>query len=111
MKSNKATRIPLAVACQRIDKVAGYDLRARSSISNTPLILANSIGTIDYAYRGQLMAAVHNLSPDEYIVKAGTKLFQICSPTLEPIEFSIVDHLDDSDRGSNGFGSTSKVQS
>lgn len=102
----RATKIKLGVACQRTDQIAGYDLRARSSISKTPLILANSVGTIDYGYRGEIMAAVHNISPSPFVVKAGTKLFQLCLPSLVPFEFKLVDELDDTQRGQDGFGST-----
>ena len=39
-----------------------YMLVPRSSISKTPLRMANSIGIIDAGYRGEIMAAVDNIS-------------------------------------------------
>ena len=39
------------------DKNIGYYLYPRSSISKTPLILANSVGIIDSGYRGNIKAA------------------------------------------------------
>ena len=86
-----------------------YDIRPRSSISKTPLRLANSIGTIDAGYRGNLMVALDHIKhwyEEPYLVEAGTRLVQICSPTLSPISMTIVDELDNTDRGEGGFGST-----
>lgn len=83
-----------------------YDIRARSSISKTPLRLANSVGTIDAGYRGNLMLALDNIKVDDYTIKKGTRLVQIVSPFLGPINLNLVSALDETIRGSGGFGST-----
>ena len=88
--------------------VSGYYLYPRSSISKTPLIMANSVGIIDHGYRGNIMAKVFNTSSQEYTVKAGERLFQICLPTLVPFQVAFVDELDVTERGEGGFGSTGK---
>ena len=87
-------------------KPQSFWLIPRSSISKTPLRMANSIGLIDAGYRGELLAAVDNTSESEYCVKAGTRLFQIAAPSLLPIDAIIVDQLSDTTRGTGGFGST-----
>jgi len=61
-----------------------YWLVPRSSISKTPLILANSIGVIDAGYNGELMAAFHNTSDKPYEVKQFDRLVQIVSGDLTP---------------------------
>ena len=86
--------------------VAGYYLYPRSSISKTPLIMANSVGIIDHSYRGNIMAKVYNTSNKEFTVKKGERLFQLCMPTLEPFTVEFVDELDTTERGTGGFGST-----
>ena len=85
----------------------GYELWPRSSISKTPLLLANSIGLIDQGYRGEIKACVRNLSATEYTVNPGDKLFQLCMPDKKPfrVEF-VVDHESSTIRGDGGFGST-----
>ena len=83
-----------------------YYLYPRSSISKTPLRMANSVGIIDAGYRGNIIAAVDNKSSEDYIIKAGERLFQICSPNLQPLDLLVVDELSLSERGANGFGST-----
>lgn len=85
-----------------------YYLYPRSSISKTPLMMANSVGIIDAGYRGNIMAKVRNLSDEEYVIKAGDKLFQICSSDLKSIKVQIVTELSETSRGSGGFGSTNK---
>ena len=79
----------------------------RSSISGTPLRLANSIGLIDSGYRGDVKAKVDVLSNG--IVEMGSRLFQICSHDFMPWDsILIVDEVPAAhdDRGEGGFGST-----
>jgi len=84
-----------------------YYLYPRSSISKTPLRMSNSTGIIDAGYRGNIIAKVDNNSNEEYKIEKGTRLFQICAPSLEEIELEVVDELSDTSRGCGGFGSTS----
>jgi len=85
----------------------------RSSISKTPLMLANHVGIIDSGYRGNLIGAFRYLDnePDkQFIVNKYTRLLQICHSSLCPIIVMIVDEneLTNTERGDNGFGSTGK---
>ena len=84
----------------------GYFIFPRSSITNTPLILSNSVGIIDSSYRGELQARVYNTSSEPYKVSQGEKLFQLCLPSLQPFDFKLVESLNDTHRGEGGFGST-----
>lgn len=77
----------------------------RSSISKTPLRLANSIGLIDAGYRGEIIAALDNTSDQEYHIKKNDKLVQLVSFTGEPLSFELVEELDETSRGEGGFGS------
>jgi len=83
-----------------------FYLYPRSSISKTPLRMANSVGIIDAGYRGNLKVAVDNISDEGYTVSKGQRLFQICAPDLGPIDLEMVEELSASSRGSRGFGST-----
>ena len=67
---NSTTPIHLQIACENLDNKAYY-LFPRSSISKTPLRLANSIGLIDGGYRGELVGMVDNIYPEDYAVKKG----------------------------------------
>jgi dUTP pyrophosphatase len=95
-------------------KNVSYYLYPRSSISKTPLRLANSVGIIDAGYRGNIKAALQ-FFPDgsdntTFVLKKGTRLMQLCTSTLEPFNsFQLVDTLSDTTRGTGGFGSTGCV--
>ena len=100
-----------------------YYLYPRSSISKTPLRLANSVGIIDAGYRGNIKAAVTYVPTYQdlqrivetgsldcyppYKVEKGTRLFQICSNDLKPFNTVVfTDELTETSRGEGGFGST-----
>lgn len=67
-----------------------------------------STGTVDYSYRGSIRVKLSNLGTEDYHVKRGDKISQlvilpILTPTLE-----VVDDLEETERGTNGFGSTGR---
>jgi dUTP pyrophosphatase len=84
----------------------GYYLYPRSSIIKTPLRLANSVGIIDPTYRGEIIAAVDNLSDSDFVLQRNTSLFQLCMPDLRAFPVVFTDSLDSTARGDGGFGST-----
>ena len=90
----------------------GYYLMPRSSISKTPLMQANHVGLIDMGYRGEIMAAVRNVSNEPYKIQTYTRLFQLCHPETIPIWVEIVKNeseLSTTRRGDGGFGSTGLI--
>ncbi len=107
--------LTFGVKCEAYERVSGelvpisYFLLPRSSISNTPLMMCNSVGLIDSGYRGMIMAKVRNMGNEEYTVKEGTRLFQLAPMSGHGWEsVLIVDKLCESERGEGGFGSTGK---
>jgi dUTP pyrophosphatase len=88
----------------------GYFMFPRSSLSKTPLMLANHTGIIDAGYRGSLIGAFRNLLGEEYVVEEHTRLLQVCHPSLCPIYvvLSDEDELSSTARAEGGFGSTGK---
>lgn len=86
----------------------GYYVYPRSSLSDTPLRLANSVGIIDAGYRGNI-AFRFDVVHDSVLTANPGRYMQICAPQLCPIYVSIVDseeQLGHTWRGSGGFGST-----
>ena len=90
----------------------------RSSMSKTPLRLANNQGIIDAGYRGPLIGMFdciysnrqqNNQDADCYM-DPYSRILQICAPALVPIYVEIVNNLDElgpsTSRGEGGFGST-----
>jgi len=116
-RSNTVNKINMAIVCSAEmilpnDRKynTGYYLYPRSSLSKTPLRLANSVGIIDAGYRGNIIGAFDAFT--DYIVNPGDRLLQICAPGLIPIYVEIVDEIDElkmnTERGIGGFGSTGK---
>lgn len=120
LECNTVTKIGLGISAQFIPAPTSnlngsYLLYPRSSIVNTPLMLANSIGLIDQGYRGEIIAAFRcyvdrnvesTITDLKYTVNFGQRLVQIVSPDLCPIQIQVVDSLTDTSRGEGGFGST-----
>ena len=65
-------------------------------------------GTIDSGYTGSIKVKLFNTSPKDYVFKAGDKIAQlVIVPCLLP-DLELVDHLEETDRGDGGFGSTGR---
>lgn len=108
-RETKRLHLGLAVACYADSEhlaPAACTMIPRSSIVNTPLRMANSIGLIDAGYRGELLAVVDNCSDEPYEVKRGSRLFQLVGRSLLPFQWGAVEQLPDTERGEEGFGST-----
>ena len=87
-----------------------YWMLPRSSISKTPLRLANSVGLIDAGYRGPLIAAL-DCHADHYDLEANQKVCQLSNPLLLPWDMiHVVETIPGGPtlRGEGGFGSTDK---
>jgi dUTP pyrophosphatase len=87
---------------------SGFYLYPRSSLSKTPLRLANSVGIIDAGYRGHIMGMFD--IKRNYIVEENSRQLQICAPGLIPIIPIVVDHKEElgeiTQRGNDGVGSS-----
>ncbi len=89
----------------------GYYLYPRSSISKTPLRLANSTGIVDSGYRGNIIGMLDCTLPT-YTIEQYDRLVQICAPGLMPINVELVDREEylgaPTTRGEGGIGSTGR---
>lgn len=89
-------------------KIISIDFRCRSSVWKTGMVLSNSCGTIDEAYTGEVMAVFYHVLPTMPKYNIGDKIGQIKIGFTCPIEFCVVDELNGTERGCNGYGSTGK---
>lgn len=82
---------------------------ARSGLAcKQDLAPANKVGVIDSDYRGEFMIALHNHGSETRIVANGDRIAQlVVMPVIQPVYFE-TDTLDETDRGTGGFGSTGK---
>ena len=70
------------------------------------LRLANSVGVIDSDYRGEIIVALHNDSQMVQYIEHGERIAQLVVMQYEHEEAQEVEELNDTERGSGGFGST-----
>ena len=67
-----------------------------------------SEGVIDEGYTGSIVVKLYNNSGYDYAVKRGDKISQlVILPIVKP-ELEVVESLDETDRGNNGFGSSGR---
>ena len=87
----------------------GYEaqIRPRSGLAAKKGIgLVNSPGTIDADYRGEIGVIVVNLSNEDFTIEKGERIAQMVIAKHEVASWQEVESLNESDRGSGGFGST-----
>ena len=71
------------------------------------LSIVNAPGLIDSNYRGELKVIAINLDPKETItIQVGDRIAQLVIMKVESLEFKEVEELNDSERGTGGFGSS-----
>ena len=82
---------------------------ARSGLAcKQGLAPANKVGVIDSDYRGEFMIALHNHGTEARVVEHGDRIAQlVVTPVIQPNYYE-ADTLDETSRGTGGFGSTGK---
>ena len=89
----------------------GYELqiRPRSGLAfKHGLTVLNAPGTVDSDYRGEVMVLLINHGHEAYTVAKGERIAQGVIQEVTQAKFSVVDELQETDRGASGFGSTGK---
>lgn len=89
----------------------GYEaqIRMRSGWSKKGLIMPNAPGTVDSDYRGEIGVLVRNISSNMIYVYANDRVAQMVIsqvPKVKYHELEIFEELPESERGTDGFGST-----
>jgi dUTP pyrophosphatase len=90
----------------------GFELqvRPRSGLAlKNGITVLNTPGTVDSGYRGEVKVVLFNTGEDTFKIKNGDRIAQgVITPvqTKRTTKFITVNQLDDSDRGTGGFGST-----
>lgn len=84
-------------------------IRPRSGLAlKSGLTVLNSPGTIDADYRGEIGVIMINLSGSDFVIKDGERICQMIIARHEKIAWDEVELLNETERGSGGFGHTGK---
>lgn len=108
LKSLERILLPTGI---KIAIPSGYEVqvRPRSGMAlKHGVTILNTPGTIDSDYRGELRLIVANLSKDSYFISPNERIGQLVLNKVEQIEWEVVEALDDTERGTGGFGHTGK---
>jgi dUTP pyrophosphatase len=92
-----------------IELPVGYEaqIRPRSGLAiKHGISLVNTPGTIDSDYRGEIKAIIVNLSNTPFVINDGERICQMIVARHERVEWSPVEQLSETVRGSGGFGHT-----
>ena len=97
----------IAIALPSAEYVALVFARSGLGIKHG-IALSNGVGVIDSDYRGEIRVGLTNLSDTPYTVRPGDRIAQLAVMPVVQAELERVDSLDDTGRGTGGFGSTGK---
>jgi dUTP pyrophosphatase len=92
-----------------IELPAGYEaqVRPRSGLAlKKGITVLNSPGTIDADYRGEIGVILINLSQETFVIEDGERIAQMVISKHERAEWEATNTLEESTRGTGGFGST-----
>ncbi len=90
---------------------AGYEaqVRPRSGLAiKKGITVLNSPGTIDADYRGEICIILVNLSNEPFVIEDGERIAQMVIARHEQAEWEEVETLDETERGTGGFGHSGK---
>ena len=108
VKAGTVELIPTGIA---ISLPPGFEaqVRPRSGLALKNLVAPlNSPGTIDADYRGKVKVILFNFGKTPFFVEPGMRIAQMIISKHERAAFEVVEELDDTHRGSGGFGHTDK---
>ena len=87
----------------------GYEIQVRprsGMAAKRGITVLNTPGTIDSGYRGEIGVILYNSTDCRKEIEHGERIAQLVLNKVPAIEWEIVDELQETDRGSGGFGST-----
>ena len=97
----------IAIALPSPDYVALVYARSGLGIKHG-VAPSNCVGVIDSDYRGEVMVGLSNSGASDYTVRPGDRIAQLMVVPVVQARVTLVDELDETDRGAGGFGSTGR---
>jgi len=95
----------ISIAPERTDVVAIVAARSGLGVKHG-IVPANGIGVIDADYRGEIHVCLRNNGSEPFTVTRGDRIAQLMFLPVLTAGFIEVDELDETARGTGGFGST-----
>lgn len=89
----------------QLPKSTGGFIKSRSSMFKRGIL---TDGLIDRGYTGEIGVTLINMSRKDYKIHKGDRIAQLVIVDVMQSSWELVDELDESERGANGFGSTGR---
>tara|TARA_B100000686_G_C16386913_1_gene760440 strand:+ start:78 stop:527 length:450 start_codon:yes stop_codon:yes gene_type:complete len=98
--------IPCGISISLPENIEGQ-VRPRSGLAaKHGITVLNTPGTIDSDYRGEIKVILINLGKEDFTISQNDRIAQIVFSNIVKAKFEEIEALDDTERGSEGFGST-----
>ena len=109
IQPSQTVLIPTGLSMEIEQGFAGF-IYARSGLATKRgLAPAIKVGVIDSDYRGQVMVSLHNHTEQPQTVEPGERVAQMVFAPVYQAQFCETDALQDTERGTGGFGSTGTI--
>lgn len=106
LRPGARTMVPTGL-CIAIPGGFEVQVRPRSGLAaKAGITCLNSPGTVDSDYRGELKVILINLGAEDFVIRRGERIAQMVVAPVVQASWQPVDSLDETTRGTGGFGST-----
>jgi dUTP pyrophosphatase len=104
-----ANLIPTGIAMHLADPGLAALVLPRSGLGHKHgIVMGNLVGLIDSDYQGQILVSCWNRGKVSFLLNPLERIAQLVIVPVVQVAFNVVNDFEQSDRGSNGFGSTGK---
>ncbi len=107
IKPGETVLISTGISIQpQSDDFVAYVFARSGLASKHGITMANCVGVIDSDYRGVIKCPVINLGKEDYVIEPYQRIAQLVFMPVCKADLEVTENIDDSDRGTGGFGST-----
>jgi dUTP pyrophosphatase len=109
IEPGEANLIPTGIALHLADPRLAALVLPRSGLGHKHgIVMGNLVGLIDSDYQGQILVSCWNRGKIPFLLNPLERIAQLVIVPVVQVAFNMVNDFEQSDRGSNGFGSTGK---
>jgi dUTP pyrophosphatase len=109
IEPGEASLIPTGIAMHLADPGLAALVLPRSGLGHKHgIVMGNLVGLIDSDYQGQILVSCWNRGKVPFLLNPLERIAQLVIVPVVQVAFNVVNDFEQSDRGSNGFGSTGK---
>jgi dUTP pyrophosphatase len=109
IEPGEASLIPTGIAMHLADPGLAALVLPRSGLGHKHgIVMGNLVGLIDSDYQGQILVSCWNRGKVSFLLNPLERIAQLVIVPVVQVAFNVVNDFEQSDRGSNGFGSTGK---